>query len=69
MRTQQDEVKDWVPPYVMTDFEDHNNQKNMVVVVLLPTGVTHFNATNTDIAVGSTLEELIIKIILAVQHD
>ena len=26
-------VKDWIPPYVMTDFEDHNKQKNLVMVV------------------------------------
>ena len=56
-------VIDWMPPYVMTDFEDHNKQKNMVVVVVLPTGVTHYNTTNTDISVGSTQDKLIIKII------
>ena len=47
----------------MTEFEDHNKQKNLMVVVILPTGVMHFNTTNTGIAVGSTQEELIIKII------
>ena len=35
-------VEDWVPPYVVTEFEDHSKQKNQVVVVILPTGVTHF---------------------------
>ena len=35
----------------------------MGVVVLLPAGVMHCNTTNTDIAVVSTQEELIIKII------
>ena len=56
-------VKEWVSPYVMTEFEDHNEQKNLMVVVALPTGVMHFNTTNTDIAVGSTQEELFIRII------
>ena len=46
----------------MTEFEDHNKQKYLVVVVILPTGVMHFNTTNTDITVGSTQQELIIKI-------
>ena len=34
-----------------------------MVVVVLPTGVAHFNTVNTDIVVWSTQEELIIKII------
>ena len=41
-----------MPPYVVTDFKDHNKQKNLVVVVL-PTGVAQNNTTNTNISVGS----------------
>ena len=41
-------------PHVMMDFTDHKKQKHLVVVVVLPTGVMHYNTTNTDIEVGST---------------
>ena len=55
-------VKDWMPLNVMTDFEDHNKLKNMVVVVL-PTRLAHYNTTYIDVLVASTQGELIIKII------
>ena len=50
-------------PYVVTDFEDCNKQKYLVVLVVLPTGAMHYNTTNTDIAVGSTQDKMEIKII------
>ena len=56
-------VKDWVLQYVITEFKDHNKQKYLLAVVVLPTGVTYYNTTNTDTVVGSTQEELIIKFI------
>ena len=52
-----------MPPYVVTDFKDHNKQKHLVVVVVLPMEVVHYNTINTDIAVGSTQDKLEIKII------
>ena len=44
-------VKDWMPPHVITDFTDHFKQKHLVLVVVLPAGVAHFNTTITDIEV------------------
>ena len=61
--TMNSKVKDCMPPYVMMDFKDHGKQKNLVVVVGLPTGVTHYNTTDTDISVGSPEDKLNIKII------
>ena len=56
-------VKDWMPPHVMMDFTDHKKQKHLVVLVVLPTGVMHYNTTKTDIVVGSSQDKLQIKII------
>ena len=50
-------------PYVVTDFEDCNKQKHLVVLVVLPAGAMHYNTTNTDIAVRSTQDKMEIKII------
>ena len=50
-------------PHVMTDFMDHKKQKHLVVVVVLPTGVAHYNTTTMDIEVGSMQDEVQIKII------
>ena len=36
--TTNSKVKDWVPPYIVAEFEDQYKQKNLVVVVVLPTG-------------------------------
>ena len=36
--TTNSKVKDWVPPYIVAEFEDQCKQKNLVVVVVLPTG-------------------------------
>ena len=46
-------VKDWMPLYVMMDFKDHDKQNILVVMVTLPTGVTQYNTTNTDISVAA----------------
>ena len=52
-------VNDWMPPHVMADFTDNKKQKHLVVVVVvLPMGVMHYNTTNTDIVVGSTEDKL-----------
>ena len=58
-----EEMKQWVPPYVVTDWEDDKKQKNVVVVVVLPTGVAHQNTTNCDIAVGPSKLALHVTII------
>ena len=38
-RTTTTKGKDWMPQYVLTDFEDCNKQKHLVVLVVLPTEV------------------------------
>ena len=52
-----------MPLSAVTDFKDHNKQKDLVVMVVLPTGVMQYNATNTDILVSSAQDALIVKII------
>ena len=52
-----------MPLHIVTDFIDHMKQRHLVVVVILPTGVVHYNTTNVDIEVGSMKDELQIKII------
>ena len=47
-----------MPPYVVTDFENHSKQKHLVVLVVLCTGVAHYNTTNMDIVVDSTQDGL-----------
>ena len=47
-----------MPPFVISDFEDHNKQKLLVVLVMLPVGIMHYNTTNMGIA-----DELEVKII------
>ena len=48
--------------HVVMDFMDHKEQKHLVaVVVVLPTGVVHYNTTNTDIDVGTTQDGVQIK--------
>ena len=47
-------VKDWMPSYVLMDFEDCNKQKHLVALAVLPTGVTHYNTTNTGISAGGS---------------
>ena len=42
----------------MTDFTDHKKQKHLLVVVLLPMRVAHYNTTNMDIEVGGMQDEL-----------
>ena len=56
-------MKDWIPTYALMDFEDCNKQKHLVVLAVLPTGLVHYDTTNTDIFVGSMQHALIIKII------
>ena len=44
-------VKDWLQPHVVMDLMDQKKQKNLVVVVVIPTGVMHYDTTNMDIVV------------------
>ena len=47
-------VIDRIQPHAKMDFTDHKKKRHLVVLVVLPMGVTHCNTTNTDIVVGST---------------
>ena len=44
-------VKDWMTPHVIMDLTDHKKQKHLVVVVVFPAGVVHYNTMNMDIEV------------------
>ena len=39
-------VKELMSPHVVMDFTDHKKQEHLVVPVILPTGVMHYNTTN-----------------------
>ena len=56
-------VKDRMPPHIMADFTDHNKQKHLVLVVVLPTGALYYNTTNMDIAVGSRDMTDVVKLL------
>ena len=56
-------IKDWMLPCIMMDFMDHKKQKHSEVVVVLSTGVAHYNTKNMDIKVGGMQDEVQIKII------
>ena len=41
-------VKDWLQTHVVMDLMDQKKQKILVVVVVIPMGVMHYDTTNMD---------------------